>query len=89
MDDAKRMVLGETGNTSGEDEKQAQRFKLAEFVRQAYDAGFDRMIMVEMLLAGACFIGDNHGVSRQQMAKVVEAISLGENRQLIYTGKGS
>jgi hypothetical protein len=38
-----------------------------------------------MLLAGAAYIGDNHGVSREQMAKVIVAIALNQNRQLVWT----
>lgn len=90
MDDARRMVTGvDVSKSASEDDKQAQRFKLAEVHRQFYDAGFDPLVMIEMMLAGACFFGDNHGVSRQQMAKIIEAIDIGQNRQLIYTGKGS
>ena len=88
--DASRKII--TGNdprlATSEDARQAQRFKIAEFVRQAYDGGYDPMVLVEMLLAGAAFVGDNYGVSRQQMAKVICEMRLADERQLIYTGKG-
>jgi hypothetical protein len=84
MDRATHAVLGVDPRTSGsEDARQAQRFQIADVVRQLHDAGYDRMLMIEMLLAGAAFIGDNYGVSREQMAKVIVQISLADSRQLI------
>lgn len=86
MDHATRVVTGIDPRTSGsEDARQAQRGQIAEVVRSMHDAGYDPMLMIEMLLAGAAYLGDNYGVSRDQMAKVIVQISLSDTRQLIYT----
>jgi hypothetical protein len=86
MDDATRQITGaDPRKAHGEDAKQSQRFQIANFVRQVYDAGYDPLVIIEMLLSGAVFIGDNTGVSRQQMAKVVVELAINENRSLIWT----
>lgn len=89
MDDARRVITGSDPRMAhSEDARQAMRFQIAEFVRQCWDAGYDPMVMIEMLLAGAAYLGDNVGVSRQQMQKVIGEIQLGQERQLIYTPGG-
>jgi len=86
MDRARQIITGDNPRAStSEDAKQAQRRNVAEMVRRFYDAGYDPMVLVEMLLAGAAFIGDNHGVGRGQMAKVLHELNLSPDRELIYT----
>lgn len=85
MDDARKLITGSDPRMSqGADAEQAMRFTIANFVRECYDAGMNPMVMIEMLLAGAAFIGDNSGVSRQQMQKVIGEIALGPDRQLVF-----
>lgn len=87
MDDARALVTGfDPRKAHGEDEKQSMRFTIAEFTRRIYDAGYDPLVIIEMYLAGAAFVGDNSGVSRGQMQKVIGEIALNTDRQLIYTG---
>lgn len=85
MDDATRAITGADLRSTGADAAQSQRFIVGNFIRQLHDAGYDRMILIEMLLAGAAFLGDNYGVSREQMAKVITSIKLSEDRSLIWT----
>lgn len=86
MDGASKIITSiDSRKASSTDDQQSQRFKIANQIRTFYDAGFDPMIIIEMLLAGAAFVGDNHGVSRSQMQKVLGEVSIGADRQLIYT----
>lgn len=66
------------------DARAAQRRTIAEMVRQLVDGGFDPMLIIEMFLAGAAFLGDNHGVSRQQLANWITEVRMADGRQLVY-----
>lgn len=85
MDDAARVVTGTDPRLAhSEDARQTMRYQIANFVRQIYDAGYDPLVIIEMLLSGAAFVGDNHGVSRQQMAKVIVELAVRGDRSLIW-----
>ena len=88
QDDATRQIdpAGDNPRASqAEDDLAAQRFQIASVVRQMHDAGYHPLTMIEMLLAGAAFLGDNYGVSRQQMQRVIGEVTLGADRSLIWT----
>lgn len=65
-------------------DRATQRVTFAQLVRQVYDGGWDRMTLIESLLAGACFLADNHGVSRQQLCAFVAELALSKDRELVY-----
>jgi hypothetical protein len=86
VDDATKQVTGEDVRLKGSaDEQAAQRYQVAEFIKSIHDAGYNPLIIIEMMLAGAAFLGDNYGVSRQQMATVIVEIALSDQRTLIWT----
>lgn len=68
--------------TSGE--RQAMRKKIGEMVRGIIlDRGMDPFVTIEMLIAGCAFLGDNYGVSRDQMCRALSSVSMRDDRTLI------
>lgn len=51
-----------------------QRRFVAERVREIVDKGFSPYVVIEMLIAGAAFLGDNFGVSRERMAHALATV---------------
>lgn len=85
VDDVSKQLLGiDPASAQGEDALQAQRFKVGVFIRECIDGGFDPMTMIEMLVTGAAWLGDNYGVTRQQMAKAIVDVEMKRDRQLIF-----
>lgn len=85
VDDTIRALQGEDPRKSaGADALAAQQFTVGMAVRSWYDANFDPVSLIQNLLVGACFIADNHGVSREQLAKLIMMVELKSDRQLIY-----
>lgn len=86
-----KTITGSNSNplitTSLDGEKAAQRQKVMEFFREIFDAGWDRMTIIETLLGGAAFFGDNLGVSRERMCQFLAKLSLDESgsKPLIYS----
>lgn len=67
---------------------QEQRVWIAERVREILDKGFSPYVLIEMLIGGLAFLGDNFGVSREQMARAIVQLAL-ENRTLVYRPDGT
>lgn len=64
---------------------QDQRNYLAAVLRDLLGKGFSPMLLIEMFLAGAAFLGDNFGVSRGQMSEKLKQVTIGEDRTIIVT----
>lgn len=90
VDDASKQTLGVDPKTQGgADAIAAQQFNVGVFVRQCFDAGYEPITLIQTLLVGAVWLADNVGVSREQLAKVVYAVELKSDRQLIWMPPGS
>jgi hypothetical protein len=57
-----------------------QRMFVGNIVRQLVDKGFSPYVVIEMLIAGAAFLGDNFGVSRALMAKAIVDVDVQPDR---------
>lgn len=85
VDEAVKHVIGDSNRVgTGSDAERAQSFVIAKFVRECFDAGFEPLNMIRMLCAGACFLADNSGVSREQLVEVIRAAKLMPGRELIF-----
>ncbi len=77
--DQKLVLVGEAARERDMDD---QRFAVAAFVRECYDRGFDPVTLAQSLLVGAAWLGDNTGISRAAMAKVIHMAKLPDGAQL-------
>lgn len=84
----KHVIGGDASRQAGADALNAQSFKIATFVKQSFDAGFEPANMIRMLLSGACFIADNCGVSRDQLVQAIRMSQAPADAQLIYKPQG-
>lgn len=82
IDSQNKNILGQQ-RVSDEDLKQ-QRFKIATFVMQCHDAGFDVVTMIQQLMAGAVWLGDQASISREQLATAVHMIKFPDGVQLTH-----
>lgn len=88
--DATSQITGEDANkVIHARDMQDQRNYLAAVLRELLGKGFSPLLLIEMFLAGAAFLGDNFGVSRGQMAEKLKQVSLGEDRSIIVTPSGT
>ena len=85
LDQARTTLVGGDQNRASSADRQAQRAQIAEFVRTLIDGKFDPMVVIEMLIGGLAFLGDNHGVSREQMADALREVAIAKDRTFIYT----
>lgn len=72
----RRTLIGEQnitliGEAAHDRQLEEQQVKVAMFVRDCYFAGFDPVTLAQSLLVGACWLGDNTNISRQNMSKIV------------------
>ncbi len=85
VDSVSKQLLGDDPRTQvGSDALAAQQFRVGVFVRECYDGGFDPISLIQNLMVGAVFVADNHGVSRDQLIKLIPMIELKKERQLVF-----
>lgn len=83
---AQRAIVGEDPmKRSHIADRQQQRELVAEIVTNLLKGGMAPEVLIEMLIAGAAWLGDNFGVSRQQMGDFLRDVKLGAERSLIWT----
>lgn len=83
-------IAGEDPSRSGVSrDRQDQRVLVAEIMRQLLDRGMDRLVLIEAFIAGAAWLGDQEGVSREQMARALVQVSMAEGRSLIFQPSSS
>lgn len=83
--DAHKIITGVDPRTSAPLlEENTVRMQIATMVRELFDAGADPILMIQCYMAGAVWLADNSGVSRDQLVKLVNAIELKRDRSLIF-----
>lgn len=85
VDDTSKLLLGpDVLKPAGADDLAAQQYQVGIAIRGWYDAGYNHIGLIQNLLVGACFVADNTGVSREQLAKLIVMVEMKKERQLIY-----
>lgn len=83
---ARADIVGEDPNKEAESrDKQAQRFAVAQMIGMLLQKGFAPSVLIEMMISGAAWVGDNYGVSREQMCKALAEVRMSGDRSLIWT----
>lgn len=87
MDRVHREIVGvDTSKSSAESDLQAQRRMIAQIVFRLFHQ-CDRITLLQMLLSCACWVADQHGVSRDQLSKLVQMVGMGDNSLIFDPSK--
>lgn len=69
---------------SADADLQEQRLAVGFAVRRWFDGGMDPETLVQSLLVGAVWLGDNLGISRDALVEVIRRTELKRERELIF-----
>lgn len=70
-------------SSAGVDE-QGVKMAIAKGLRQLYDGGVDPVVLVQSYLAGAVWLADNSGITRDELKKAIDMLEMKRERQLIF-----
>lgn len=86
---ARKIITGiDPSKATSSADEHTVRVQIATMLRQLYDAGIDPVVLVQSYLAGAVWLADNSGISRDQLIEAVKLCAMKSDRQLVYTPGG-